>query len=91
MFQSRQRVGTRKLILFAVFGFALGLACGYVFMGTVHAVRALLLLQGSALDAASIAFVAQNSLSICRCCKQAHQCRQGLRSLSTVSRKARTA
>ena len=41
MFQSRQRVGTRKLILFAVFGFALGLACGYVFMGTVHAVRVL--------------------------------------------------
>lgn len=38
MFQSRQRIGTPKLVLFAVFGFALGLAGGYVFMGTVHAV-----------------------------------------------------
>ena len=90
MFQSRQRVGTRKLILFAVFGFALGLACGYVFMGTVHAVRALLLLQASALDAASLALSLENLCPDRRCCKRAHQCRKSLDSLSTVSLKAGT-
>jgi hypothetical protein len=39
MLQARQRVGTPQLVAFAVLGFAVGLACGYVFMGTVHAVR----------------------------------------------------
>jgi hypothetical protein len=41
MFQSRTRVGPAKLITFGAAGFLIGILMGYLFMGTIHAVRLL--------------------------------------------------
>lgn len=39
VFQTRNRVGPRKIAVFVAVGFLIGSILGYIFMATVHAVR----------------------------------------------------